>query len=84
MKIDLLASINIFKFYCIHYVSRGSSVGIVSDYGLDNRAIRGSIPSKGKRFSSSLCVQTGSEVHPASCPMGIVSPIPKGKSAAGA
>jgi hypothetical protein len=31
---------------------------------------RGSIPGLGKGFSSSLCVQTGSGVHPASYPMG--------------
>jgi hypothetical protein len=30
----------------------------------------GSIPSKGKGFSSSFCVQTSSEVHPASYAMG--------------
>jgi hypothetical protein len=39
----------------------------VSEYGLDDR---GSIPGRGKEFSSSPCVQTGSGVHPASYPMG--------------
>jgi hypothetical protein len=47
--------------------SRGRSVSIVSDYGLDDW---GSIPDRGRRFSSSLCFQTGSGAHPASCPMG--------------
>jgi hypothetical protein len=49
------------------YSSWGSSVSIVSDYKLDER---GSIPGRGKLFISSLCVQTSSQAHPASCPMG--------------
>jgi hypothetical protein len=53
------------------WVSSGS---IVSDYGLDDRAIE--VRSLGgggaKDFSSSLCVQTGSGAHPASCTMGTV------------
>jgi hypothetical protein len=32
-----------------------------------------------KDFSSSLCVQTGSGAHPASCTMGTGSPFPMGK-----
>jgi hypothetical protein len=33
-------------------------------------------------FSSSLCVQTGSGAHPASCPMGVLSPgVKRGRSA---
>jgi hypothetical protein len=40
--------------------SRGSSVSIVSDYGLDDRAIGVRSPAGAKDFSSSLCVQTGS------------------------
>jgi hypothetical protein len=50
--------------------SRGSSVSIVSDYGLGDRA---SIPDRG------LCVQTGSGAHPASCTMGTGRPFPGGK-----
>jgi hypothetical protein len=42
----------------------------VSDYGLDDRAIGVRSPAGAKGFSSSLCVQTGSGAHPASCPMG--------------
>jgi hypothetical protein len=45
---------------------RGTS-GIVSDYRLDDRA---SIPGRGKRFFSSLCLQTNSEAHPVSYSMG--------------
>jgi hypothetical protein len=48
----------------------GSSVSIVSDYGLDDRAIAVRSPAGAKDFSSDLCVQTSSEAHPASCPMG--------------
>jgi hypothetical protein len=58
-----------FKYVTYYYNSRswGSSVGIVSDYRLDDR---GSIPVQAKGFSSSPCVQTSFEAHPASCPMG--------------
>jgi hypothetical protein len=45
----------------------GSSGSTVSDYGLDDRAIEVRSPVKAKDFSSSLCVQTGSGAHPASC-----------------
>jgi hypothetical protein len=55
--------------------SRGSSVSIVSDYGLDDRAIGVRFPAGAKDFSCSLCVQTGSGAHPASCPIpGVISP----------
>jgi hypothetical protein len=55
------------------WVSSGS---IVSDYGLDDWAIGVLSPAGAEDFSSSLCVQTGSGAHPASCPMGtgILSP----------
>jgi hypothetical protein len=57
-------------------ISSGSSVSIVSDYRLANRAIGVQSPAEAKYFSSSLCVQTGSEAHPASYPMGTVGPSP--------
>jgi hypothetical protein len=41
----------------------GRFVSIVSHYGLDDR---GSILGRGKEFSSSLCVQSSFEAHPAS------------------
>jgi hypothetical protein len=50
--------------------SRGSSVSIVSGYELDDQAIQVRSPAEATDFSCSLCVQTGSEAHPASCPMG--------------
>jgi hypothetical protein len=55
----------------------------VSDYGLDDRAIGVRSPAGAKGFSSSLCVQTGSGVHPASCTMGTGGPFPGGKSRQG-
>jgi hypothetical protein len=48
----------------------------VSDYGLDDRAIVVRSPAGAKDFSSNLCVQTGSETHPASCTMGTGGPFP--------
>jgi hypothetical protein len=57
-------------------VSRVSSGSIVSDYGLDDRAIGVRSPAGAKEFTSNLCVQTGSGAHPASCTMvlGVFSP----------
>jgi hypothetical protein len=59
------------------YRSRGSSVSIVSDYGLDDRAIGVISPAGAKDFSSSLCIQTGSEAHLASSTMGTGGPFPR-------
>jgi hypothetical protein len=56
--------------------SRGSSGSIVSDYGLDDRAIGIRSSAGAEDFSSSLCVQTGSGAHPASCTMGTGGPFP--------
>jgi hypothetical protein len=64
--------------------SRVISGSIVSDYGLDDRAIWVRFPAGAKDFSCILCVQTGSGAHPASCTMGTGGPFPGGKSAAGA
>jgi hypothetical protein len=61
-----------------------NSGSVVSDYGLDDRAIGVRSPAGAKDFSSDLCVQTGSEAHPASCTKGTGGPFPGGKSAAGA
>jgi hypothetical protein len=55
--------------------SRVSSVSIVSDYGLDDRAIGVRSPAEAEDFSCSLCVQTGSGAHPASCTMGTGGPF---------
>jgi hypothetical protein len=61
----------------------GSSVSIVSGYGLDNWAIEVRSPAEAKSFSSNLCVQTGSGAHPASCTMGTEDPFLGGKSRQG-
>jgi hypothetical protein len=76
--------IGLYIYIYIYIRSRVSSGSIVSGYGLDDRAIGVRSPEGAKDFSSILCVQTGSEAHPASCPMGTEGPFPGGKSAAGA
>jgi hypothetical protein len=58
--------------------SRVSSGSIVSDYGLDDRAIGVRSPEGTEDFSSILCVQTGSGAHPASCTMGTGGPFSGG------
>jgi hypothetical protein len=55
----------------------------VSDYGLDDRARGVRSPAGAKDFSSSLCVQTGSEAHPSSCTVGTGGPFPGGKALPG-
>jgi hypothetical protein len=46
---------------------------MVPGYRLDDRS---SILAQVKDFSSNLCVLTGSEANPASCPMGTGDPFP--------
>jgi hypothetical protein len=65
------------------YWSWGSSVSIVSDYGLDDRAIGVRSPVAVKNFSSDLCFQTSSEAHPASYTMGTGRPFPGAKCGRG-
>jgi hypothetical protein len=72
-----------FSVSCSHFRSHVSSGSIVSDYGLDDRAIGVQSPAGAKDFSSNLCVQTGSGAHPASCPMGTGGPFPGGKARPG-
>jgi hypothetical protein len=52
----------------------------VSGYGLDDRAIEVRSPTEAKDFSCSLCVQTSSGAHPASCTMGTGGPFPGAKA----
>jgi hypothetical protein len=61
----------------------GSSGSIVYDYGLDDRSIEVPSPAEAKDFSSSLCVQTGSGAHPASCPVGTGGPFSGAKALPG-
>jgi hypothetical protein len=63
--------------------SRVSSGSIVSDYGLYDRAIGVRSPAGAKDFFASLCVQTGSGAHPASCTMDTGGPFPEGKARPG-
>jgi hypothetical protein len=56
-------------------MSRVSSGSIVSGYGLDDRANGVRSPAGAKNLSYSLCVQTGSGAHPASCIMGTGGPF---------
>jgi hypothetical protein len=58
--------------------SQVSSGSIVSDYGVDDRAIGVPNSAGAKDFSSNLCVQTGSGAHPASCTMGTGGTFPGG------
>jgi hypothetical protein len=60
-----------------------SSGSIVSDYGLEDRAIEDLSPSGAKDFPSNLCVQNGSGAHPTSCTMGTGVPFPWGKARTG-
>jgi hypothetical protein len=64
-----------FKFYICSNI--GSSVSVVSDYRLDDQD---SIPAEAKDLSSSICVQTGSGAHPASCTMGTGALFPGAKA----
>jgi hypothetical protein len=63
--------------------SQGRPVSIVSDYGLDDRAIEVRSPAEAKDFSSNLCDQTGSGAHPASCTKGTRGPFPGVKARPG-
>jgi hypothetical protein len=55
----------------------------VSGYGMDGRRSRFDARQRRNHFSSSLCVQIGSEAHPASCTMGAGGPIPGAKAQPG-
>jgi hypothetical protein len=71
--------------YIVYYeVSEtGSSVSILSGYGLDDRSVVVQSAAEAKDFSFSLCVQTGSGPHQASCAMGTGGPFPGGKARPG-
>jgi hypothetical protein len=74
---------NEIQIYILRTTSPFSSGSIVSDYGLDDRAIGVRFPAGEKDFSSILCVQTGSGAHPASSTMGTGGPFPGGKARPG-
>jgi hypothetical protein len=58
-------------------------VNIVADYRVDDRAIGVRSPTEAKDFYSSLCVQTASGAHPASCTMGTGVTFPEAKARTG-
>jgi hypothetical protein len=60
---------------------RHSSVGIATDYGMDDRMTGDRIPAGAVNFSLRHRVQTGSEVHLASWPTGTRDSFPGGKAA---
>jgi hypothetical protein len=64
-------------------VSRVAQSVLVSGYGLDDLAIEVRSSAEAKDFSSSLCVQTGSGTHPASCTMGTGGTFPGAKARQG-
>jgi hypothetical protein len=61
----------------------GSLVSIVSRYGPTTGRPRFNSQQRRKDFSSSLCVQTGSGAHLASCTMGNRVPFPGAKARPG-
>jgi hypothetical protein len=63
--------------------SLSSSVGTVPGYRLEDRAIEVQSRQWQNDINSSLCVQTVSGAHPASCTMGTGGPFPGGKSRPG-
>jgi hypothetical protein len=58
------------------FQSRNRSVGIALGYGLDELGSRVRFPSGAESFSLNHWVQNGSEVHPASYPVGIRGSFP--------
>jgi hypothetical protein len=81
-NLNLLLPITHHRVYTIED-EPGSSGSIVSGYWLDDRAIEVRSPAGAKDFSCSLCVQTSSGAHPASCTMGTGGPFPGAKARPG-
>jgi hypothetical protein len=68
------------SFLYVRIAGEAQSVSTVSDYRLDDQAIQFQSPAEARDFSSSLCVQTSSEAHLATCPMGTGGPFPGSKA----
>jgi hypothetical protein len=62
-------------YHIFVFCKPGSSVSVVSGYGLYDRGSRFGFRQMQKDFSSSHCVQIGYGAHPASCPMGTEGPF---------
>jgi hypothetical protein len=69
-----------FKVIFINNKSWDSTVGIATGYGLDDQGVGVRVP-VGQKSSFLHVVQTGSEVHQTSYPMGTGSSFPGGKAA---
>jgi hypothetical protein len=76
MSLECETHFVIFNFLPSARRRRGSVVGTATDYGLDESRL-------GQDFSLLQIVQTASEIHPTSCPMGTGGSFP-GDKAAGA
>jgi hypothetical protein len=84
MPLEAISSRTFLIPYDRHYESQpGISVNIVSGCGLDYRAIGVRSRQRGKAFSCSFCVQTGSEALPASCTLNTGGPFPGAKARPG-
>jgi hypothetical protein len=79
-KIPTFSSVPCFQTLTLSFWGWGSSVSIVSDYRLEDRAIGVRSPAEAKDVSSISCVQAISEAHPASYPK-VISPEVKAAGA---
>jgi hypothetical protein len=61
-------------------MSRDSSVGIATGYGLDDRMIGVQLAAGAENIPLRHHDHTGCGAHPASCPMGTEGSFPGGKS----
>jgi hypothetical protein len=80
---EINQTVDFLQLYFTDVGEPSSSVGILSGYGLDDRGIEGRSPADARDISSKLCVQIGSEAHPASCPMGTGGLFRGGKARSG-
>jgi hypothetical protein len=64
----------------LSYISRDITIGIANDYGLDDRGVGDRVP-VGSRIFFSSSLQTGSGVHPTSCPIDTGASFNGGKAA---
>jgi hypothetical protein len=74
-QLQLLVKLGL-KEVNVFYLSMPEARVAQSDYGLDDQTIEVQSLAEARRFSSNLCVQTGSGAHKASCQMGTRGPFP--------
>jgi hypothetical protein len=68
---------------CVFAYDAGGRVSIFSEVIFLHHVYNFRSPTGAEDFSSSPCVQIGSEAHPASYPMGTGGPFPGGKARPG-